>query len=211
MSDFLIYSGYLILVLNLILFLFSFFRKEKANVFFILYLIFVFVMQLTMEVMAHLHHNNLFAVNIFFVGQMIILGLFYNSILKYRKQRLFLKSCLLIALLILILQYIFDYRQFLIFNLFCITLTSLLTVIFALMHFYNMLTHEKEYHYFNIGVVFYLFSSTVLYLVGNITSGLSDDLKYLSWNLNAVLILLYYLTILYEWRIRYNQFKQMDK
>lgn len=199
MDDFLIYSGYSILLLNLILYTYSFFRKEKANVFFVSYLAFSFLMQFCMEVMYHLSMNNLFVVNIFFIGQMILLGLFYDSLCQIKSQKMFIKISLLIAVLILAVQFAFDSDQFLTFNLFEITMTSLLIVIFALLHFYNMLTESKKFYYVSVGLIFYLLASTVLFLIGNLSLGLSNDLKYLTWELNAFFLLLYEFFILYEW------------
>lgn len=163
-----------------------------------------------MEIMYYLHMNNLFAINLFFVGQMIFLGLFYESILKTRNQKIFVKVVITSILLVLFIQYFIEPDQFLKFNLFEITLTSLSIVVFALLHFYNMLSDKKEYYYYTIGVVFYLLTSTVLYLVGNLTSNLSDDLKYLSWRLNAFLILMYYLFILYEWKVSFKSKKEIN-
>ncbi|MEN2490434.1 hypothetical protein AAYQ05_21720 [Flavobacterium sp. B11] len=199
MDDFLIYSSYLILLINLILYTFSFFQKEKANVFFVSYLAFSTVLQFSMELVYHLGMNNLFLVNIFFIGQMIILGLFYNSLFYNKAQKIFVKASLIIALLILLIQFVSDSSQFLKFNLFGITLTSLLIVVFALVHFYNMLTESKKYYYISMGIVFYLLASTVLFLIGNLSTGLSPDLKYLSWQLNAFLLIIYYLVFLFEW------------
>lgn len=204
MIDFLIYSGYLILLINLILYLISFFRKGKANVFFICYLLFVFVMQVSMEIMYHLKINNLFAVNIFFIGQMILLGFFYNSLFTIKRQKIFVKSSLLISLIILVLQFVLDSGQFLKFNLFEITLTSLLIVVFALIHFYNMLTEDKKFYYVSFGVVFYLLASTVLFLIGNLSLGLSNDMKSLIWSSNAFLIVVYQFSILYEWKVSFS-------
>ncbi|MBF4519500.1 hypothetical protein IRZ71_24425 [Flavobacterium sp. ANB] len=200
MDDFLIYSGYLILLLNLILYSYSFFRKGKANVFFVCYLAFAFFMQISMEVMYHLGMNNLFAVNIFFIGQMILLGLFYNSLSHIKSQKILFKISLFTALMSLLVQFILDPGEFLKFNLFEITLTSLFVVVFALLHFYNMLTESKKFYYVSIGVVFYLLASTVLFLIGNLSSGLSNEIKYLTWMLNAFLIVVYQLFILYEWK-----------
>lgn len=199
MDDFLIYSAYLILLLNLILYSYSFFRKEKANVFFVSYLAFSFLLQIYMEIIYFLRGNNLLAINIFFVGQMILLGLFYNSLMHIKGQKLFVKISVIIALMVLGAQFIMDPNQFFKFNLFEITLTSLLIVIFALIHFYNMLTENKEYYYISIGIVFYLLTSTVLFLVGNLSPELSADLKYITWMLNAFLIVVYQLFILYDW------------
>ena len=152
-----------------------------------------------MELMYYLRINNLFAVNIFFIGQMILLGLFYNSLMKIKKHKLIIKGCLVAGLLILALQFTLDASQFLKFNLFEITLTSLLVVVFALIHFYNMLTETKQYYYISSGIVIYLLASTVLFLIGNITSELSNDVKYLTWMLNAFLSVVFQLFILYDW------------
>jgi peptidoglycan/LPS O-acetylase OafA/YrhL len=205
MIDFLIYSGYLFLLINLILYTYSFFHKEKANVFFICYLLFAFIMQITMEFMYHLKFDNLFVINIFVVGQMILLSLFYESILKLKVQKKIVKHSVCWALLILSVQFFIDYEQFLKFNLFAITITSLLIVAFALLHFYNILTEHKTYYYITIAVIFFMLGSTILYLVGNLTLSLSNDVKYLSWTLNAFLFLIYQLFILYEWKISFSK------
>lgn len=199
MDDFLIYFGYLLLAVNVGLYSFSFFRKEKANVFLLLYLVFSFLVQFGMEVLYHLKMNNLLLMNFFFVGQMVLLGLFYKSLYKQEVQKKFVVIALGVALLILIIRLVYDPGLQFKFNLFQITLTSLLTVVFALIHFYNMITEKKEYYYLTIGVIGYMFGSTVLFLVGNLTIGLSDDFKYLSWRLNAFLFIVYYFFILFEW------------
>ncbi|KFF04077.1 hypothetical protein B0A68_17045 [Flavobacterium reichenbachii] len=210
MDDFLIYSGYIILLFNLFLYLFSFSRKGKVNIFFISYLAFLVLVQFSMEVMFHMGKNNLFFTNVYFIGQMVVLGLFYYSILKSESQKKFVLWSLSLALLVLIIQYIFDHTQFLKFNLLEITITSLLVVIFGLLHFYNMLTDKKEYYYFTIGVVFYLLTSTVLFLVGNLTIGLTEELKLMSWRLNAFFIIIYYLIILLEWKVSFMPKKKIN-
>jgi len=200
MFDVFIYISYFILTIDLILYTYSFFREKKANVFFVCYLAFSFLMQFSMETFYHLRMNNLFLVNIFIIGQMILLGLFYNSIFSLKSQKKFVLISILIALLILAIQFIMDWNQFLRFNLFEITLTSLLVVIFALIHFYNMLTESKEYYFISIAVVFYLLTSTVLFLIGNLTHNLSKEFKFLSWELNSILLIMYYGFILYDWK-----------
>lgn len=199
MDDFLIYFGYFILVVNLGLYSFSFFRKEKANVFLLLYLVFSFLVQFGMEVLYHFKMNNLLLMNLFFVGQMIFLGLFYRSLYKQEIQKKFVLMTLGIVLLVLLARAVYDPDLQFKFDLFQITVTSLLTVVFALIHFYNMITENKQYYYLTIGVIGYMFGSTVLFLIGNLTIGLSDDVKYLSWRLNAFLFIVYYFFILFEW------------
>jgi len=164
-------------------------------------------MQISLELMYRLEINNLFAVNIFFIGQMILLGLFYNSLLPIKNQKIFVKISLAVALLFLFAQFVIDSSQFLKFNLFEITLTSLLIVVFALFHLYNMLTDGKKFYYVSFGIVFYLLASTVLFLIGNLSMELSNDVKYLTWALNAFLIVVYQLFILYEWKVSFYENK----
>ncbi|KRB57620.1 hypothetical protein [Flavobacterium sp. Root186] len=203
MNEFLIYSTYSVLLINLMVYSYSFFRKGKANVFFVSYLAFCFIMQFSMELWYQLGMTNLVFVNIFFIGQMIMLGIFYNSLTHVKSQKIFIKISLAVALLVLAIQFSIDSSEFLKFNLFEITLTNLLIVIYALFHFYNMLTESKRYYYTTIGLVFYFLASTVLYLIGNFSVGLSDDLKYLTWILNTFLLLVNQVFILYDWKINF--------
>lgn len=199
MDDFLIYFDYSILVVNVVLYSFSFFRKEKANVFLWLYLIFSLLIQLGMEILYHLKMNNLLLMNFSFLQQMVFLGLFYRSLYKQDIQKKFVSISLGLVSFVLIARLFFDPDLLFKFNLAQITVTSLLTVVFALIHFYNMITENKQYYYLTIGVIGYMFGSTVLFLLGNLTTGLSNDFKYLSWRLNAFLVIVYYLFILFEW------------
>ncbi|TDW47418.1 hypothetical protein EV144_105445 [Flavobacterium sp. 270] len=173
------------------------------------YLAFLVLVQFSMELIFHLGKNNLFLTNVYFIGQMVLLGLFYHAILKSKSQKIFVLSSLSVALLALVIQYVFDSTQFLKFNLFEITLTSLIVVIFGLLHLYNMLSEKKEYYYFTIGAVFYLLTSTVLFLVGNLTIGLAQEFGLLSWRLNALLVFIYYLFILFEWKESFNPKKEI--
>jgi hypothetical protein len=199
MDDFLIYFGYLILVINLGLYTFSFFRKEKANVFLLSYLGFSFLVQFGMELLYHLKMNNLLLINLFFIGQMILLGLFYRSLYTQEVQKKFVLITIGVVLVVLIAKLVYDPSLLFKFNLPQMTITSLLIVVFGLIHFYNILTEKREYYYFTIGVIIYMLGATVLLLLGNLTLGLSDDFKYISWRVNAFLVIVYYLFILFEW------------
>ncbi|WP_264553692.1 hypothetical protein [Flavobacterium sp. N2038] len=130
--------------------------------------------------------------------------------MRIKKQKLFVKASIISALVVLGVQFVIDSDQFFKFNLFVITLTNLLIVVFALIHFYNMLTENKEYYYISIGLVFYLLTSTVLYVVGNLALEFSADFKYIIWLVNAFFILIYYLFILYEWKVTFFDKPKMD-
>ncbi|WP_244285414.1 hypothetical protein [Flavobacterium araucananum] len=73
-----------------------------------------------------------------------------------------------------------------------------------------MLTDDKEYYYVTVGASSYLLVSTVLFLVGNLTIGLSDELKLMTWNLNAFFVVAYQLFILYEWMVSFKTKKVIN-
>lgn len=156
-----------------------------------------------MEMLYRFKITNLLLVNVFFIGQFILLGLFFKSLFIVKNQKKYLLWSLLSGLLLIIIESIYNYNLFFEFNLFEIILTSLLLVSYALMHLYNQLTAEKVYYYITIGVIIYMLSSTVLFLVGNLTNDLSDEFKYLSWQLNAFLFIVLQLFYLYEWKVSF--------
>ncbi|WP_243236435.1 hypothetical protein [Flavobacterium pectinovorum] len=68
-----------------------------------------------------------------------------------------------------------------------------------------MLTEKKEYYYVTIGIVVYMLGATVLLLLGNLSSNLCNEIKYLSWTINALLVVVYYLSILFEWKVSFSK------
>lgn len=210
MNDFLIYTGYLILLINLILYTYSFFRKGKANGFFVSYIYFLGLISYSMELLYIFKTDNLILVNLLFVGQMVLLSFFYNSIYEIKSQKLFVRYTVIAALSVLAVQFVIKPGEFLKFNLLEITITSLLLVVYALLHLYNMLTETKRYYYISIGIILYFLSSTVLFIIGNLTKDLSDDLKFFSWMLNAFLFIVYQFFILYDWKISFAGEKEQN-
>lgn len=167
------------------------------------YLYFYFIMNAIMYLLMKMDKENLIVMNFFFIGDMVWMGLFYASILKNKMQIKVVKSLLIFALLLLLVQIMREPDQLFKFNLFEIAITCLVTIVFALMHLYNMLTGKKVYYFFTIGLLLYLCSSTILYLVGGLTVNLSDSMKLVTWNLNAILLVVFYLFILYEWKVSF--------
>lgn len=210
MNVFLIYLSYSILVLNLSLYAISFFKKEKVNGFFLIFLLFVTIIQLSMEALYHLHKNNLFLMNLYFIGQMFLMGLFYGSLTCMKVQKRIIYSTTALVLTGIGIQSWFDYEQFFQYNLFVIVITNLSVIVFAIFHLYNMLSSEKKYYYVTIGLLMYLLATTMVFVVGNINAKLNNEVKFMLWTFNSILVVLYYLFILYEWKVSFL-FKKKDK
>ncbi|WP_244248536.1 hypothetical protein [Flavobacterium foetidum] len=150
--------------------------------------------------MVFFNINNLFLVHLYFIGQFVLLGLFYKELFQNKEQKKIIQISLFTGIFILAVQYVLQPELFFKFNLFEITITSLLVVFFALLYLYNMLTDEKKFYYITVGLVIYLLASTILFLVGNLTLGLSEELKLITWTLNAFFVMVNQFFVLFEWK-----------
>jgi hypothetical protein len=200
MNEILIYIGIFILVLNLVLFIKIFANQGKAYKIFTWYLGIIFCVQLVSNVMMQFNINNLFLSHFYFIGQFVVLSLFYLIILENSLQKKIVKTGLIIVFLVLAIQYVVDSSLFFKYNLLEIFSTSFLLIIYAVFHFYNMLNGKKEFYYINMGILLYLFGSTILFLVGNLTTLLSKEMSLITWILNSLLYIVYQLFILVEWK-----------
>lgn len=70
-----------------------------------------------------------------------------------------------------------------------------------------MLSEKKEFYYINIGIMFYLFGSTILFFVGNLTALMSAEMSKITWVTNALLYVVYQLFIVFEW---YKNFSKKE-
>jgi len=195
--------GNLILFLNLIIFSKGFSKHGKAYKVFTWYLGIIFSIQMISKLVVYIHFQNLFLSHFYFIGQFIILSFFYLAILKEDYQKKAIKLCLVFVLMILVIQYAYDTSLFFKFNMLEISITSFLLIIYAAFHFYNMLNEKKEFYYVNIGILMYLFVSTILFLVGNLTISLSKKMSLITWILNSILYIIYQILILIEWKKSY--------
>lgn len=199
----LVYVGYVILLVNLIIFFKGYSKQGKAYKIFTWYLGMIFVIQMVSKFLTVFHFQNLFTTHFYFIGQLVLLSFFYLTILKEDYQRKVVKLGLVLGLIILGIQYFNDSSLFFKFNLLEIFITSFLLIIYAIFHFYNMLNEKKEFYYVNIGILIYLFGSSTLYLVGNLTLSLSPKVSLITWTLNAFLYIVYQVFILIEWKVSF--------
>ncbi|WP_230155601.1 hypothetical protein [Flavobacterium sp. CECT 9288] len=158
-----------------------------------------------MEILVLQSIDNLYLVHAYFIGQFLCLGFFYKSLMMTKTQVSVIKYTMIVGSMLLLLDYCFYPEQFFKFNLFEIALTSLLIVLYAVMHLYNMLLENKQYYYLTIGIIIYLLASTVLFFVGNLTIGLSNAVKFLTWTVNSFLVILFQLLIFVEWKKSFSK------
>lgn len=213
MNQILAYIGYFFLLVNFILFVRNYSKQSKAYKVFTFYLGLIVGIQIFSEILIQQKTNNLFLSHFYFVGQFILLSFFYFSLLgKVQVQRKIIKGGLVLGILILAVQYYIDPSLFFKFNLVEIFITSFVLIIFSTFHFYNLLNEKKEFYYINIGILMYLFGSTVLFFVGNLMASLSPVINKIPWIMNSVLYIIYQIFISIEWYKSYsNKATQEEK
>ncbi len=210
MTDFFLFVGYFLLLINFFLFLRGFSNQGKAFKIFTIYLFGIFVIQITAYVFKIERINNLFISHFYFIFQLIIISLFYHNLLKEKYQRKIIQISFLLCIVSLLILYLVNPSLFFEFNLFEVFITSFLLIIYSTFHLYNQLDSKREYYYINLGILIYLFGSTILFLVGNLMLSFKTELNKITWNLNACLYIVYQLFILYEWKISFSKNKKQQ-
>jgi hypothetical protein len=187
------------LSVNCILLLKGFSTNGKPFKVFAVYSLAMFFVQLASHIMVKMHMTNLFLSHFYFGLQFLILSLFYYSLLKEKFQRKVIVVLIILCLSFLVIQYSLNWNLIYTFNLFEIFITSLPLIIYATFHLYNLLNEKKEFYYINIGLLIYLFGSTVVFLTANLLLSLKTyDSFDTIYSLNVYLYVVYQLFILYD-------------
>jgi hypothetical protein len=195
--------GLLLLFINSILFLN--FRKGKDIVYkyIMSYLLIQFVVEFFCNLIGILHPNeNFFLSHYYFVIQFIMLSLFYNKVFKNKTLKKIVYLNLITVLIFLCFQYIKTPSLYWKFNNLEIGITSILLILYSIIYFYENLKDTYRYHYFCLGLSFYLTSSCLIFLTANTQLILMNEPVYLDiWIFNSLFFILFQVFIYKEWKL----------
>jgi len=193
--------GYVILAINLLLYYKSYStNKNKAVKLLTYYLAITLLIQLSTKILHYYKAPNLFLSHIYFLSQFICLSFFYKLLLFDRVKQAYVKHITIIILAFVIISFIIDGSLIFKFNLFEIIITSLPLIIYSILLLYKLISiKSNSFIYINIGVLFYLLSSTLIFLSGNLINNLPGIFNTITWLANVTLYLLFQLFIFYEW------------
>jgi hypothetical protein len=198
LDKFITHLGHFFLILNTLLFIVSYTKKDKALKYFIMYLILCLFIQIFSDLLFDLRVNNLFLSHYFFVGQFLFLSLFFSTLYNLKKIKN-LNKILTIVITIPFVTYLINFPEALKrFNIFEIAITSIPLIIYSFFFFVKKLEdHEcKKYIYFNAGFFLYTLCSTLIFTLGNIGSG---ELKMYVWHFNTFLYIVFQILVFVEW------------
>lgn len=159
----------------------------------------MFTVQIVSHILVKMHKTNLFMSHFYFVLQFLILSFFYYFLMKEQIQKRTIMILNVACALLLVLQYLITPKLFFRFNLFEIFITSLPLIIYSTFHLYNLLNEKKEFYYINIGLLIYLFGSTIVFLTSNLLLSLKtyDSFDFI-YSINVYLYVIYQLFILFD-------------
>ncbi len=194
--------GIFFLILNTVIYSRALYRN-KALVFFTVFLICSLIIQLTMRYIgAVLHESNLYMNNVFLIIQFILLSMFYYHLLN-KKMVL---GLMLIVLVFLCYQYLSDLGLIMVYNPIGITLTQSILIVYTMFYFYKSLNTERpKFLLINIGVFLYLICSTLIFASGNLIFNVNipQETYLLLMKLNAIFYIIFQILIFIEWRKNY--------
>ena len=194
------YSTVVFLLINAVLFFLSYKQHDKAFQYFSWYLAYIGIIQITGFILAKFSIRNLFLSHFYFWGQLIFLALFYKHLLKKQQYKWIIISVITVAI-ILIVQYVLNPYTFNRFNTLEVFLCSFPLVIFTLMHLTNTLTEHSRYMFINAGILVYLTTSSLIFILGDYLSSVSkSSMTDNIWFINKVLYVIYLVLIFVEWK-----------
>ncbi len=199
------YTGIILIFINALLYLIGYKRYKNvvAYKYFSWYLVVSATIAITAFILASYKIPNLYLSHFYFITQFIFLSLFYRALFK-SKQKKYVIYTIVLVLAILSVQYAFKPSLFTQFNSLEIFVTSLPLVIYSIVHLYNSLSHIYKYILINAGVLVYITSSTLIFILGNYLSDLDFNSEIRNiYLINKILYVVYLTLILIQWKTNF--------
>lgn len=199
-------SGYIVLLINFILYLKRFTKNNKSFKVICLFLTLTTVTQMV-SFSLYLYSTeikNLFISHYFFIGQLIILSVFFFTVLKNTFFKKIIFPLLILVLLVLGIQYYNEPKLYYRFNELEVLITSIPLAIYSLVFLFQKTeSKNKEFIYFNAGFFIYTLCSTLIFFSGNFKA--KRETLMLLWELHSFLYLAFQFLIFIEW---YKNFRK---
>ena len=198
MIQFFIYFGYFLLGVNTLFLLIGFKKNDTPFKMFCLYSISMSIVQFISWYLAHNHTRNIFMSHFYFWLQFFTLSLFFYYLIKSAKTKKIIQINTVVISLIGVISYLLYPEQLNTYSYVEIIGTTFSLVAYALVHLYNLLSQEKKYYTITVGLILYLFGSTIVFLTGNLFLSFPKGYYTKIQFLNISLYVVYQGFILYE-------------
>jgi hypothetical protein len=136
--------------------------------------------------------------------QFVLLSFFYAFLLQTKRQLQILYITFIILLSFLSIRYIINPKLFFEYSLLASYLTTMPIIIYATMHLYNSLGQKKKFYFANLGLLFYLFTSTFIFLLYKLITILDfDAFDNVMVDINIILQYIKFGFFFYQWKLIY--------
>ena len=201
-------SGYLYITSAILclLYLIGFFRNGKVYRIFTIYIIGVLLIDfIGSKLYSWFRIYNVFMHHFYELFQFVILSYFYSLLLKTKSQLYTVYILLIVLPLFLLSRYLINPSLFFEYNLFETYLTTMPLIIYSSMHLYNNLGEKSDFYYSNLGLLFYLFTSTFIFLFYRllVVFEIEDHINDLMININITLQYIKFGFFFYQWKLIY--------
>ena len=188
-----------------LLYLIGFFKNGKAYKIFTIYIIGVLLMDfISSKLYSWFRIYNIFMNHFYDLFQFVILSYFYATLLKTKKQLFTVYILLIILPVFLLTRYVFNPQMFFEYSLLETYLTTMPLIIYSSMHLYNNLGEKSEFYFINVGLLFYLFTSTFIFLLYKlITVFKFDEFNDIMIDINIILQYIKFGFFFYQWKLIY--------
>ncbi len=172
-----------------LLYFIGFFKFEKAYKIFTVYITGALLLDyVSSNLWQWFKIYNVFTFHFYDLFQFIILSYFYTYLLKTKAQLYTIYGILIFLPLLLISRYIINPNLFFEYSLLETYLTTIPIIIYSTMHLYNGIGGKSQYYYINLGLLFYLFTSTFIFLLFKLIDVLKiNEFNSAMYNINIVL------------------------
>ncbi|WP_431166630.1 hypothetical protein [Tenacibaculum halocynthiae] len=164
------------------------------------YLVILFIVELFCNTIGYLYPGqNFYLSHFYFNAQFILLSIVFYRLFKNQKLKKLVILNYVIVTLIILGMYIYNNQLFWQFNLFEIAMTSVLLIIYGLIHLSNTMGTNKKYFYLSVGMILYLLCSSLIFLFGNYELVFIEDPYIDIWIFNTLFYIVYQVFIFVEW------------
>lgn len=188
-----------------ILYLIGFFKYGKTYKIFTLYILGVLLIDfVASNLWKWFKIYNIFIYHFYDLFQFVILSYFYATLLKTKKQLFTVYILLIILPVFLLSRYVFNPQMFFEYSLLETYLTTMPLIIYSSMHLFNNLGEKSEFYFINVGLLFYLFTSTFIFLLYKlITVFKFDEFNDIMIDINIILQYIKFGFFFYQWKLIY--------
>ncbi|RDK87012.1 hypothetical protein [Marinirhabdus gelatinilytica] len=198
------FTNFLILVSVIlpILYFIGFSKFGKAYKVFTLYLLFIAIVQGLLFYYATRKIDNLFLFSYYFIGQFLLVSLFYFFLLK-KKWIGWLVGAVVVTLIV---QYVLSPESYEYYNGLGVSITQTVIVIYALFYYFKSLSGKATFLLVNTGVLLYFLTSLLFFASGNLilSLGLSKEIQLQIGLINEFAYFIFLILIFLEWYRNYR-------